>query len=243
VPIKILDSIQRPSKLFENFNGQLEVAMSVNDFFVLNFLKMSRQEMITWLLGTAALQERHPFHGTRIPEWIAGPPQFRQHATNLTELDNSAGHKDLQKVKQSDEEWAATLFSIDTNASYVVLRAKAEKDESLLYGMGYEVKEKTKRAHQHVPVSRVPLTLKAERAGDGSIRLTIQRDPAAGTYQVQFCKGEPKGEDSWSDYANFKTVRPLIENLERACWYYFRVRSHGDNETSPWSNVVAIIVT
>jgi hypothetical protein len=217
--------------------------MSANEYFVMNFSKMGRQELITWLLGTAVLQEKHTFHGTSMPDWVAGPDHFRRHAANLSDLDKAAENKDTQKMKQREEEFAATLLSIENNATYVVLRAKSANDESLLHGMGYEVKEKAKRTYQHISVSRLPLPLKAERAGDGSIRLTIQKDPGAGTYQVQFCKGEPKGEDSWADYANFRTVRPLIENLDRAAWYYFRVRSHGDNETSPWSVAVGIIVT
>ncbi|GFO58667.1 hypothetical protein GMST_09920 [Geomonas silvestris] len=220
--------------------------MSANDIFVMNFHKMTPRELITWCLGTAALQEKHPFHGSTFPDWVHGARHFREHAATLSDLETAAENKDTLKMKQRDEEQAATFHSIDINTSYLVLRAKAAKDNSLLYGMGYEVKEvkeKTKRPHQHVSVSRDPLKLEVERADDGAVRLKIQRDLGAGGYQVQFCKGQPTGEDSWRDYANFKTVRPLIKNLERACWYFFRVRSHGDNETSPWSAVVGIIVT
>jgi len=216
--------------------------MSANELFVMNFHKMPTRELITWCLGTAALQETNPFHATTMPDWVHGPRHFREHAANLTELDKAAENKDTAKMKERDLEQEATYHSIDINASYLVLRAKVAKDYSLLHGMGYEVKEKTKRTHQHVPVSRVPLQVEVERAGDGAVRLKIQKDPGAGTYQVQFCKGEPKGEESWADFANFRTSRPLLQNLERASWYYFRVRSHGDNETSPWSAVVGIVV-
>lgn len=219
--------------------------MSANDIFVMTFHKMTPRELITWCLGTAALQEKHPFHASTMPDWVHGPRHFREHATNLTELEKAAENRDTAQMKKRDEEQQAIYHSIDVNSSYIVLRAKAANDDSLLHGMGYEVKgkEKGKRSHQHIPVSRLPLKLEVERAGDAAVRLRIQRDPGAGAYQVQYCKGEPTGEDSWADYGNFRSIRPLLKNLDRASWYYFRVRSHGDNETSPWSAVVAIIVT
>lgn len=217
--------------------------MSAKDIFVMNFHKMTLQELITWCLGTAALQEKHPFHASTMPDWVHGPQHFRDHATNLTELDKAATNKDTYHMKKRDEEQQATFHTIDVNSSYIVLRAKIANDNSLLHGMGYEVKEKTKRTYQHTPVSRDPLKLEVERAGEGAVRLKIQKDPGAGMYNVQYCKGQPTGEDSWTGNLNFKTLRPIIKDLERACWYYFRVRSQGDNEDSPWSAIVGIIIT
>lgn len=72
--------------------------------------------------------------------------------------------------------------------------------------------------------------------------LTIERDPGAGVYEVQFCKGAPAGEESWQVLGNFRKVKIFTPDLERAGWYYFRVRSHGDNETNPWSYPADAIV-
>ena len=215
-----------------------------NNVFVMNhFADMSHHALIGWLLDAALKQEEHQFHGKNTPEWVAGPPRFREHAAALSRKEDAARYKDTQAAKERDLERAAILESIHFNASYIVMRARHENDESLLHNVGYELKEKTKRPHASVSVSKQSLKVTAKRGDQlGSVVLSIERDPGAGLYEVQFCKGPPAGEESWQTLSNFKKVRIFIPNLERSGWYYFRVRSHGDNETSPWSIPVDIIV-
>lgn len=218
--------------------------MFTNDAFNMSlFGKMSYPELITWLLGTATLQERHHFHGGTMPDWVPAWVRFRQHADTLTKTTKAAENKDTVKARERDQEHANTLLSINTNACYVVMRAQHEKDETLLHNMGYEVKEKAKRNQAGPSISRLPLKIRVKRGPTpGSVVLTFEKDPAAGLYQLQICKGEPTGEESWGDHGNYKKCRIHIENLDRASWYYFRFRSHGDNESSPWSAPVGIIV-
>lgn len=220
--------------------------MFTNDIFVMNFSKMSVPELTTWLLGTAALQEKNTFHGTTMPDWVPAWDRFRQHADSLNILGKEAENKDIVKMKARDDEQAAALLSININACYVIMRARHENDDSLLQGMGYEVKEKTKKAHaSHGSGSllQVPMILKVKRGPEpGSVVVFFQKDPAAGLYQLQICKGEPAGEESFADPIFFKSLRNVIVNLERASWYYFRGRTHGNNESGPWSAPVGIIV-
>jgi len=204
---------------------------------------MSHHALVGWLLDTATKQEDHDFHGKNTPEWAAGPPRFRGHATALSQKEDAAKYKDTQAGRDRDLERAATLESIHFNASYIIMRARHENDESLLHNVGYELKEKTKRHHASVSVSKQSLKVTAKRGDQqGSVVITIERDPGAGLYEVQICKGAPAGEESWQALSNSKKVRIFVPNLERSGWYYFRVRSHGDNETSPWSIPVDIIV-
>jgi len=216
-----------------------------NNVFVMNhFADMSHHALVGWLLDAATKQELHPYHGKNTPDWVAGPARFRQHATVLSQKEEAAKFKDTQALKERDLERAATFDSININACYIVMRAFQENDETLLNNVGHDLKEKTKRAHSHsVPISTSPLKVTAKRGDQpGSIVLTIERDPGAGVYEVQFCKGPPTGEESWQGFGNFKKVRIFIPGLDRAGWYYIRVRSHGDNETSPWSIPIDIIV-
>lgn len=214
-----------------------------NNVFVMNhFAEMTYHELNGWLLGTATKQEQHPFHGKNTPDWVAGASRLRGHAEALTQKEEAAKHKDILAVKERDLERAATMESIHFNASYIVMRARYENDETLLHNTGYELKEQTKRSHASIPIAKLPLKVTVKRGDKGSAVLTIERDPGAGLYQVQFCKGAPAGEESWQDLGNFKKVRIAVTDLERSGWYYFRVRSHGNNETSPWSIPVDIIV-
>lgn len=222
---------------------QSEIPVTNNIFVMNHFADMNHHQLIGWLLDAATKQEQHPYHSKNWPDWVAGPVRFREHVTSLSQKEEAAKYKDILALKERDLEHVATLESIHCNASYIVMRARHEKDENLLLGNGYELKEKTKRPHASASVSRSSLKLTAKR-GDhpGSLVLTIERDPGAGIYEVQFCKGAPTGEDSWQLLGNFKKVRIFIPDLERSGWYYFRVRSHGNNETSPWSVPVDIIV-
>lgn len=216
-----------------------------NNVYVMNhFVDMSHHALVGWLLDAATKQEQHPDHGKNFPDWVAGPSRFRQHAEALTLKEEAAKYKDTHALKERDLERAATLESIHFNACYIVMRAHHENNEALLHNVGHEFKEKTtKRSHAPVSISSLPLKVIAKRGDQpGSAVLTIVRDPGAGVYEVQFCKGAPTGEESWQPLGNFKKVRIFIPNLERAGWYYFRIRSHGDNETSPWSIPVDIIV-
>jgi len=123
------------------------------------------------------------------------------------------------------------------------MKSRYENDETLLYNVGHDVKDRSRKSPSPIPLSRLPLNVTAKRGDQpGSVVLIIERDPGAGLYEVQFCKGAPTGEDSWQTFGNFKKVRVFVPELERAGWYYFRVRSHGDNESSPWSAPVDIIV-
>ena len=216
--------------------------MFTNDIFLMNFLKMTIPELTTWLLGTAALQEKNPFHCTTMPDWVPAWKRFREHADSLNTAAKAAENKDVAKMKARDDEQAAAL-SININACYVVMRAKHENDDSLLHDMGYEIKEKTKRVHSSSSISQLPMLLKVKRGPEpGSVVVIFQKDPAAGLYQLQMCKGEPAGEETFGDQGSYKSLRNVISNLERASWFYFRGRSHGNNESSPWSIPVGIIV-
>ncbi|WP_136523436.1 fibronectin type III domain-containing protein [Geomonas ferrireducens] len=219
------------------------IPVTNNVFVMSHFAEMNHLALVGWLLDAATKQEQHPFHGKDMPDWVAGPARFREHAAALSQKEEAAKYKDILAIKERDLERIATLESIHFNASYIVMRARHLNDESLLLNVGHELKEKTKRTHASTSVTKQQLKVTAKR-GDhpGSIVLTIERDPGAGIYEVQFCKGAPTSEQSWQLLGNFKKVRIFIPDLERSAWYYFRVRSHGDNETSPWSAPVDIIV-
>lgn len=214
-----------------------------NNIFAMNhFVMMSHHALVGWLLDTAAKQETLDLFKDH-PEWVAGPLRFRQHASALSQKEEAAKYKDTQAMKERDLERMATLESINNNACYVIMWARHQNDETILHHVGHEVKEKTKRVHAPASVSAQPLKVTVKRGDQpGSVVLSVERDPGAGIYQVQLCKGVPTGEDSWQNLGNFRKVRIFISDLERAGWYYFRIRSIGDNETSPWSAPVDIIV-
>jgi len=201
-------------------------------------------ELALWLNDSATLQEAHPFHGHDWPEWVPGAARFRQHSTALTAGLEAAKNKDREKSRELEEEHASTLVSINMNATYIVMRSIHEKNDSLLHNVGYQLKEQTKRTNTLTSIRNAPMVLQVRKGPDsGSVLVKFERDPGAGLYQLQICKGQPAGEESWGDGGLHKGCRVVKNNLELASWYYFRGRSHGNNETGPWSDPVGIIIT
>jgi len=214
------------------------------DLFVMNLItKMSCAELSSWLRDTATLQEAHPFHKSNRPDWVPGAPEFRENADLLDKAVKEAENKDREKMKARDQQHNDTLLSVNLNANYIVMRWYHEKDDSLLHNTGYTLKDRTKKGQGQASVSSTPLLFQVKAGPEvGSVIVKIQRDLAAGSYQLQICKGDPAGEQSWGDGGIYKKCRAVVRNLERATWYYFRARSHGNNETSPWSDPIGIIV-
>lgn len=211
-------------------------------FLMSIFATMPIPEVVPWLFDAATLQEAHHFHGPKWSDWVPGPARFRQHAVELTEGMEAAKNKDREKVRELEEKHAETLLSIHLNANYIAMRSIHEKDESLLHNVGYILKDPHSKKEK-AAVLKSQMSLKVKNGGEGTVTVTFERDPAAGLYHLQLCKGEPSGEGSWQEGGLHRGCRVVVGSLDRASWYYFRGRSHGDNETGPWSQPVGIIVT
>ena len=210
--------------------------------FVMNHRQMSIDKLVYWLRDSATLQEAHPFHKVDWSTWAPGALKFRQHADELLDAAKAVETKEPGTVKKRDQAHEEALWSIDLNASYIAVRARAAKDDSVLSNCGYVLKEKNKRSYTHASLRSQPSVVKLKNSGIGEVTVIFPKDPAAGAYQMQICKGHPTGDESWGEQGMYKNCRPVVTGLDRANWYYFRVRSIGDNETGPWSAPVGIIV-
>jgi hypothetical protein len=218
--------------------------MFASKYYLMPHKTMPIPELIPWLYDTATLQEAHAYHGSNWPDWMPGPRKFREHASSLTSGQEAAKNKDTAKLRELEKEHAATLMSINMNATYIVMRSILENNESLLHNVGYVLKEQTKRSNTLTSIRMTPMVLTVKRGPEpGSIVVKFERDPGAGLYHLQICKGQPSGEDSWEDEGLHKSCRVVVKDRELATWCFVRGRSQGDNETGPWSEPVGIIIT
>ncbi|MBJ6724157.1 fibronectin type III domain-containing protein [Geomesophilobacter sediminis] len=217
--------------------------MNATDRFLMNHVDMNPPELIIWLNDAATLQEAHPRISAEKDHWVPGAQQFREHKETISREWEKAGSLNVTWTKELEAATAAALEDVNINANYLVLRAKHAKDESWLHNNGYNWREKSKKSYDRT-VSMVALSLRLKNGPEiGEVTAAWGKDSGAGSYQLQFCKGIPQGEESFVDQGFYKRIRAVVGNLERACWYYFRVRSIGNNMTSPWSEAVGIIVT
>ncbi len=217
--------------------------MNAADRFLMNHAAMAPSQLATWLNDAATLQDAHAKISTQIDHWVPWSPQFRSHRESIETEVQKALALNVRTTKELQGATAAAIEDVNINAAYLVIRAKCEKDEAWLHNNGYTLKEKAKRVYDR-PVSTSSLALRAKNGPNaGQVILSWDRDPGAGSYQLQICKGHPQGEESFVDYAYLTKVRTTADSLERASWYYFRIRSVGNNETGPWNEAVGIIVT
>ncbi|MBU5614491.1 fibronectin type III domain-containing protein [Geomonas azotofigens] len=217
--------------------------MSVPDKFEMNHEEMDPPTLIIWLDDAATLQAAHVKISCIKDDWVPWSPHFKAHKEAISRALERAAALNLDHTEEVDAAVAAALEDVNINASYLVLRAKQEKDETWLHNNGYQLKGKLKRVYDR-PVSAAALVIRAKNGPEiGEITLTWDKDLAAGSYQLRICKGHPQGDESYVDYSFLKKVRVVIGNLERASWYHFRIRGIGHNQTGPWSEPVGIIVT
>lgn len=217
--------------------------MSASEKLVMNHAEMDPPQLVLWLGGAATLQAAHAKISALEEKWVPWAPHFMAHKEAISREWERALALNVPTTKELDATVAAALEDVHINASYIVLRARQEKDDAWLRDNGYQPKEKPKRVYDR-SVSADALGVKAKNGPEiGDVTLTWERDPGAGSYQLQICKGHPQGEESYGDYGYLTKVRTVISNLERASWYYFRIRSIGNNEFGPWSEPTSIIVT
>lgn len=217
--------------------------MNAAEKLLMNHADMAHLELASWLGDAATLQAAHPVISVKKDPWVPGATEFLQHKEAILKHLETAKALNLTTTKELEEAVAAALDDININANYLFLRAKHEKNEAWLHNNGYQLKEKAKRNYDKL-VSATALLLRLKNGpGIGEVTANWDRDQAAGSYQLQICKGRPQGEEPFVDQGYFKKVRTTISDLERASWYYFRVRSVGNNEIGPWSEPVGIIVT
>ncbi|MCM0082965.1 fibronectin type III domain-containing protein [Geomonas sp. Red32] len=211
--------------------------------FLMNHKEMDPSELVLWLEDAATLQENHGTISKEKDDWVPGSVQFRHHKEAITrELDRAAS-LNVPTTKELEEAHAAAVSDILVNAEFIVLKGGYQKDESWFHNNGYISKDKLKRNYNKL-VSSTATQPKAKNGPEiGEVTLGWERDEAAGSYLLQICKGIPVGDESYADQGYYKKVRVVVSNLERASWYYFRVRSIGHNEVGPWSEPVGIIVT
>lgn len=217
--------------------------MQASDRLLLNQADMDPPELILWLGDASTLQRGHALISTKMDEWVPGPTRFDEHKAKIAKCLEDAAALKLETTDELEEAVSDAVEDITINANYLALRARHDKNDAWLHNSGHHQKEKPKRNYNKM-VSMIASLLAAKNGpGMGEVTLSWDKDPAAGSYQLQICKGTPRGEDSWTDQGYFTKVRTVINNLERGGWYYFRVRSIGNNQTGPWSETVEIIVT
>lgn len=151
------------------------------------------------------------------------------------------GHK---STVDRDDRRNEVCISVQLMAQYVVMRAYSEKDPTLLNDIVFKVKARPVKSGNKRPKTLIAPTSVAVKHGpdSGSVVVSYDQVPYAGSYEIQVCTGDPNVETSWQPGKQYSNRRVTLQGLEPASMIYIRVRCHGTGEPGPYSNNVNIIV-
>ncbi|MCM0082853.1 hypothetical protein L4X63_14760 [Geomonas sp. Red32] len=201
-------------------------------------------EMVTTLISTGTALKGHKFFGAQggWPDWLEGADHYLGYADNLRVLDGEyrAGNKTKKDELDSMRERGA--FSYQLGSQYVTMRAYELKNPDLLLNT-FPLKGVGSKASASSPMA-VSMILTAKNGSRGQAILRGHHMANGGPYQLQYCKGNPTGEESWTTMIeHYRTCgKMVVSNLDPVSLYFFRSRHNGPNGPGPWSPPVSLII-
>lgn len=188
----------------------------------------------------------HPFFSVNWADYLTTKQQFvaqlaaYRDAVHLAEADG--GRKN---VIDRDAKRLLVVNTIEQWTLYAVLRAVAANDLSLLENTGIKLRKGrtiTKGDKNAPPVAPTNLALRHGLVS-GSVLVKCDSMGRRITYGVQYTSGDTHDENMLSEEKHFTGTRGMeLSGFEPASTLNVRIRQHGPNGTSPWSNFVSIIV-
>lgn len=212
-----------------------------------NMRRQSHPEFNLTLLTIADALEKHQFFRDNWESYVPGSQQFRAHAARLKELGIGADRGDRGMKAERDAERALAELHIDAASKYMVVRAVEKKDPAILLGLGIPLKTKRPRSYSKnvSPASvQITLTVKHLKGQIGAAVIEGKHMRNGGPYLLQICKGEPVSDEKWYSPGGHHNscARIILNNLEPANRYYFRMRTDRPEGTGPWSQPVSLII-
>lgn len=220
----------------------------IEDYDILesNLRKQSHPQFNSYLLGLAEALEVHDYWKGNWFDWVPGAAEFRAHAAFLKEVGIAADRGDSAKKAEREARRSLAQLHIDAAVKYMVVRAVNKQDPALLHNMALPLKTKPHKTSGRVSGSVVEIQLRAKhvKGKSGAVTILGQHMRNGGPYLLQMCKGEPTSDESWYSPGGHYTScsKILVQGLEPANRYFFRIRTDGPDGPGPWCQPVSIIV-
>jgi hypothetical protein len=149
--------------------------------------------------------------------------------------------RDSLKIRQRDAAREALTDLLKHLASYLELVAHHDADK--LVTTGYDLRKDAVRGI-HGGTLPSPDGFSAEHGlKGGTVMLHVARTVGAKLYEVHTAQGDPSLEENWKPATTSATgSHILLEGLNPAQTYWFRVRAHGSGGPGLWTDPVSLIV-
>ncbi len=210
--------------------------------FDYNFASLSHSVFILMATGFADCLLTHSFFKDNWPDYLPHPlvlkEQLNTYHLAVAAVEADGGKKNL---KARDDARDLTYQSVVLMGQYVVMRSISENNPDLL-NVGLKLKVKTVRNGKPKALTAPIVTVK-HGSDSGSVLVNYSQVVVRGSYEVQYCLGDPNDEASWKPTAGqYTKCHANVQGLEPARKVYFRVRCHVDGVAGPFSQTVNIIV-
>jgi len=207
-----------------------------------NFTKLSHGDYILMLYTLADKLEGH-LAFQDLPEHVPGPPRFRDYAEQLTKAVEAAKYGDKHKGAERDELRARSQQDITFAAQHAVMVSVHRNDPSMLANIGLEQKQRTYTRTPTIGIPGMPSKLTVKNgSAPGTVIASVNREPGAGSIEVQYTEADPAIEAFWKSAGMFYQCRMEVKGLESVKRYHFKVRYHGSSGAGPWSAIVNLVV-
>jgi len=216
------------------------------DLWDLNFKSMTHPELILSLGNVADCMSVHPLLKDNWPWFVISPQQLKVQVDEFKESLHAASGGDRGKIAERNAKREVVEQAGVMIGTYVAMRYAFEKNPAILENTGLRQKSKTtsKGSSARSSVVGVPgnLTIK-DGAGSGWVMLSWSKDAAAVNYEVQFCVGDPAGDESWNSLGHHKYCRSVeFKGFQPGQRCNFRVRCQGEAGPGPWSLPISFII-
>lgn len=214
------------------------------DLLDLNSIKgLSHLEYANKIISVAEAFLAHPGHQDPLPRPLIQPLELKEKGTYHIVLTNAAANGDRVKAAARDAHRAETDVDFVTMINWAVTRSVKEKDPSLIQNLTLDLKKAPAPKKRVQELVGAPTNPKVRHAGNGAVMLSCGKVKHAATYEVGYCTGDPRLEESWTESKTFTGCQGnKIEGLNPGQIYHFRIRCFGAAGQGPWSSVVTLMV-
>ena len=188
----------------------------------------------------------HPFYRVNWADYLATDVQLLAQLSDLRDAVHAAEVDGGRKnTTDRDSKRLVVVNTMEQWIVYAVLRAVAANDLSLLDDTGIRLRKNRSYGKADKNSALLPPTNFGLKHGavSGSVLVKCDSMGRRITYGVQYTTGDTHDESALSEEKHFPGTRNMeLHGMEPASKLNVRIRQHGPNGTSPWSNFVCIIV-
>jgi hypothetical protein len=201
-------------------------------------------DLIVFGSHAADKAEHHVAFQVTMADYVTPPAKLREIASALSAArDAAAGHDD-NRVAEQKALMEKMVRALDHNSYHIILLSDFLKDESILHGAGYELKQPKINKSKFNLLDMIPgLKVTHLKGVEGALLVVLSRAKNNASTELQITE-TPEVEASWHRASEgiYNRSRFELRGLVPTRRIYLRARYHEAGGVGAWCQPVSIIV-